>query len=765
MAEEVARKNPALDRVLSWAAILLPLSLTVFFFGYAPQVAEGGAVSKAWNWFQVEAGEGSFSVDLSFKLDGLSLLFSLIIAGVGTLILLYASKYFEKHPHLYRITMYLLLFMLSMLGLVLSNNLLVLFVFWELTTIFSYFLIGTDHQKENARSSALQALVVTGSGGLLMLAGFVVLGQIGGSYEIDQLIAQRSEIVASSKYPLALLLVLAGAFTKSAQWPFHFWLPGAMAAPTPISAYLHSATMVKAGVYLLARLNPALGGTTLWMTILVTFGAITAVHSAIVALRFTDLKIVLAYTTVTALGIVTLLLGIGTPEAAATAAAFILTHSLYKGGLFMVVGILDKQCGSRDYRLVAGVGHSLPITAVAALLAGVSMSGLPPTIGFLSKELMYEATTHMGWFSIFVTLAAVVANAMMVLLTLVLLLRPFMGAKTESPKEPQEANFALWLGPLTLGTLSLFTGLFCLHVGTQFILPGASSIEAHHYEELHLWHGFNLPLLLSVITVGLGIFGYQKRELITRGIERALEVVPVRCEHGYQLFMTATLKFADWQTRAIQTGLLRHYLFVVFSTIAILVGFTLVAQGAIELVPDNFLAPNYHEVVVLALIVSATFFAIRLRSRLAMICSLGVVGLGVSAIFFMFGAPDVAMTQLMVETLVVFIVVLVFLRLPAFEGNDHPGRVGQVRDWSVAIACGSVVTLTLLAVINTPLDTYMSEYFLTKSYPEAHGKNVVNVILVDFRGVDTMGEITVLTMAGLAAFALIKLRTSRKEAS
>ncbi|HEU5462661.1 MAG TPA: proton-conducting transporter membrane subunit, partial [Candidatus Binatia bacterium] len=410
-----------------WLFALVPAGLTIYFANFVPAISAGEVMTFSHEW------SPSLGLTLSFLVDGLSLLFALLISGIGALILIYAGSYLAGHPHLGRFYAFILLFMASMLGLVLCDNLLVLFVFWELTSISSYFLIGFDHEREAARAAALQALLVTGGGSLALLAGILLLGLAGGSLEVSALLANAEVVRASNLYVPIVLLVLAGAFTKSAQVPFHFWLPGAMEAPTPVSAYLHSATMVKAGVYLLARLSPVLGGTELWLHTLSAVGAVTMVTGAYLALRQTDLKLILAYLTVSALGILILFLGIGTTQAIAAAMVFLLAHALYKGALFLVAGIVDHETGTRDVNKLGGLRSAMPITAMAAGLAALSLAALPPTLGFIGKEMLLEATLAANGAGPILTVALVLASIIFVATAGIVGVRPFFGKKAANP--------------------------------------------------------------------------------------------------------------------------------------------------------------------------------------------------------------------------------------------------------------------------------------------------------------------------------------------
>ena len=443
-------------KAIRWGAVVVPAALAVWFLSFLPAVQDG-PVRVSWEWVP------TLGVDLAFRLDGLGLLFALMITVIGTFIFLFSASYVKGYPLTGRFTIVLLIFMLSMLGLVTADNLLLLFVFWELTSITSFVLIGFHNEKAESRRAATQALVVTGGGGLALLAGLILLGEAAGTYSLSEILDSGS-IAGHSLYGAMLFFILIGAFTKSAQVPFHFWLPQAMAAPTPVSAYLHSATMVKAGVFLLARLHPVLSGTAAWEVTLTLFGAVTAVIASILALRQTDLKKMLAYTTVMGLGTITLFLAGSGSDAVLAACAFILVHALYKSTLFMVAGTIEHQAGSRDITKVGGLGRVLPITAFAAAMAGLSMAGVPPFLGFLGKELIYESALGAGYLPLFVTVMALAANGMMMSVALMLALDPFWlnkdkAAGLNNGKPIREAPPPILAGPVVLSLAGLVLGV------------------------------------------------------------------------------------------------------------------------------------------------------------------------------------------------------------------------------------------------------------------------------------------------------------------
>jgi multicomponent Na+:H+ antiporter subunit A len=751
---------PAATRLLGrhagWGLALLPAGLTVWFAGFIPEVSEGRHLRQSVDWVP------GIDVALSFQLDGLSLTFALLICGIGTFIVAYSGGYLKGDPHQPRFFLYILSFMGSMLGLVLADNLILLFVFWELTSVTSYLLIGYSHASPESRRAALQALLVTSLGGLTMMAGLVMLGIAGGSFEMSELAGQAEAFAGNALYLPVLVLVLAGCFTKSAQFPFHFWLPNAMEAPTPVSAYLHSATMVKAGVYLLARMNPILGGTEVWQVTLVAFGAVTALVGAVLAVRQTDLKRILAYTTVTALGQLVMLVGIGSTYAMEAFAAYLVAHALYKGALFMGAGAVDHETGTRDIRRLGGLAGAMPVTAAAIGLAALSNAGLPPFLGFIGKEFMYYGTLGLSGHGamlagILATAAMLVANALLLVTAGLVFLGPFLGARRETPRPPHEAPASLWLGPAVLAVLGLGLGLLHGWFEHGVVGPVAASLAGEPiHADIYLWGGFTTALGLSAATIALGVLLYAGRDRLKAALDRAAERLGYDSDRGYDRFMQGLAGFAAWQARVIQSGYLRHYLSVIFTVITVAVGATMFLRGGFE---ADIRFPREASAVhwALALIILAATLATTLASsRLVAILSLGVVGITISLVFLLFGAPDVAITQFMVETLVVIIVALVLSRLPDLTAFARPNSHRVLRDGAISLAFGAVVTLVMLAVIDLPIPLELSEFFVERSYVDAHGRNVVNVILVDFRALDTLGEITVVAVAGIGALAVLK---------
>ena len=737
-----------------WILALLPLTLVIYFVSQINQISKGEVIKVSYNWIP------SLGISLSFFVDGLSMLFVLIIAGIGALVMIYGNGYLSGHRNQSRFYVYILIFMASMIGVVVSDNLITLFIFWELTSISSYLLIGFDHEHEKSRAAALQALLITGGGGLALLAGLILLGHTSGSWQLSQLLVQNGAVREHALYVPILLLILLGAFSKSAQVPFHFWLPAAMQAPTPVSAYLHSATMVKAGVYLLARLNPILGGTDEWYYLVTLAGALTMVIGGLLALPQTDLKLLLAYSTVSALGTMVMLLGFSTTLATKAAIVFLLVHALYKGSLFMMAGAVAHETGTRDVNSLSGLIKYMPITAAAAVLAAFSMSGFPPLLGFISKELLYEAKIQAPSAALIIIVVGVVANMINVTVAAIVGIRPFIGDKSVTPKQGHEAPVALWLGPLMLAGAGLIFGLFPTLIANSLISPAVSAVQAEITTiKLKLWHGINPVLMLSVFTAISGIGLFFKRHAIRRFAARLKFILPVTPTRLYENGLNSMLGLARVQTKLLQSGYLRNYILLVICTAMGLLGYKLLINN--KLIPSlNFTGIRFYEIGIAVLILLATLMAVRTRSRLGAVAALGVIGFSIALIYVFYGAPDLAMTQLLVETLTVLLFVLILYRLPRYTKLSK--TTNRVRDAFIALAAGGMMTTLVLLAVNVKYYPSISSFFAEKSLTQAHGRNIVNVILVDFRAMDTLGEITVLTVAALGVYALLKLKKLKK---
>ncbi|OAB63767.1 hypothetical protein AY599_01220 [Leptolyngbya valderiana BDU 20041] len=776
---------PTLHRVLGRATgYVLALGPLVAFGYYLTQMnptASGEAVAVGWTWSQ------SLGVEFSFRVDSLSTLFALLVTGVGTGIVLYANSYLEGHPKRGRFFGYLLGFMGAMLGLVLADDLILLFIFWELTSITSYLLIGFDHEREKARKSALQALVVTGLGGLSMLAGMVLLGQIAGTFSVSGIIEHHHVLAESPLTLAAMILILGGAFTKSAQFPFHFWLPNAMEAPSPVSAYLHSSTMVKAGVYLVARLNPAFLEDPAWQWSLSCFGGATMLLGAYLATRQTYYKKVLAYTTVSSLGIMIMLIGLGAPQAAA---AYIFAHALFKGALFLVAGIVDHEAGVKDTEQMGGLFGKMPVTALVAIISGLSMAGMVPLLGFVAKELLLKGSLHahggpheVAW--LWPTISTI-AGAFMAVAGFQAGIRPFLmrrSATEDYPKKPHEAPLPMLFGPVVLTGLTLIGGvlpaLFTAPIinGTTASIAGGHDVELVKLDAIYMATHASTALLLSGIALVAGALLFVLRKpwrAITRPLDRV--ATAIGCERIYHLLFNGTVgpvSLATVQTRLLQSGYLRVYVQVTVLTTLMLGGGLLAWKGGVVDSISQALPPFgeiawtelLFEAVLVSMICVAAIASTQMRGRLSTIAVLGVVGYCSAVIFVLFGAPDVAMTQFAVETLTVIIFVLVVYHLPRFA--VYSSRKAKSLDALLGAAFGLMMAAFVVSSFAITADDGISWFYNHYALPDApgehvaYGRNLVNIILVDFRALDTLGEITVLGLAAVGVYTLLKLRQER----
>ncbi|MFC6999703.1 putative monovalent cation/H+ antiporter subunit A [Rufibacter roseus] len=734
----------------------LPLSLFVYFLSWLPEVKAGGDLLFSYQWVP------SANVNLSFQLDGLAMLFCLLITGIGSLVFIYTSSYLKGHPYLGRFYGYLSMFMASMLGLVLSDNLLLIFIFWELTSISSFFLIGFNNDSEASRKSALLALSITGIGGLFLLVGFVLLNQAGGHYSFTALLNSSPDLASHPMYGWILFFLFIGAFTKSAQFPFHFWLPGAMKAPTPVSTYLHSATMVKAGIYLLARFTPVLGETVWWNGTLTLVGGVTMLYAVIHALFRIDLKGILAYSTISALGLIVFLLGIGTPESLLAATVFILVHALYKATLFLVTGIIDHETGTRDVTRLAGLNKVMLPVGIAAFMAALSNAGIPPTFGFLGKDLIYDATLRSGSLFVLLTGAAVVTNICLLFTGFKAGISPFVGPLPQEFKQVHLPSPLMWIPPLLLASCGIVFGLFPFLIEGSLLVPAVSSLLSTAPDfHLQLWHGFNIILLLSTITIGSGIFLFyylqsseSKLAWVSRFEPFSPKSVLVGMAKGFALFSAA------W-TNLWQNGKLRHYVFTIMAFLTVLLAVRFLQGIRLNLNLQSLSDLAFYDVAVLLIMATSILFAVFTKSRLQALASVGVMGFCICLIFLFYSAPDLAMTQFSIDTLTVILFVLVLQKLPGYIKEES--KAIMWRDGILAFCFGTLICILALEVLQEPLHREISKYYAENAYTMAKGKNVVNVILVDFRGFDTMVEITVLAIAALGVSGLLRLSTRKPE--
>lgn len=734
-----------------WPMMAGPLLCLVFFWlelrrMSAPDEARTRVIEWAW--------VPSLDVNLGFYLDGFGLLFALLISAVGTMVFLYAGGYLAGSPKLGRFYGWIGLFFASMLGLVLSDNIFVMFIFWELTSISSFMLIGHYHEDARARQCARQALVVTVAGGLVLLAGLVLLGLAADSWRFSDILA-APPLTEHAHYPIILACVAIGAFTKSAQFPFHFWLPNAMAGPAPVSALLHSATMVKAGVFLLARLNPTLGGTDAWFYLLTIVGSLTMVWNALLALRQDDLKKILAYSTTSVLGALVMLIGIGDPEAIKAALVLLLAHGLYKGALFMAAGAIDHESGERRVDYLGGLSKLMPFTFGAAALAAFSNAGFPPMLGFVAKEYLYKAKIGHPEFLLPLLILTVIANMCLFAVAWLVGFRPFLGARKDTPKVAHEAPWSMRVGPIILALAGLTFGLNPGLIDQALIAPAKSAVMGEAFDvELKLYSGINLALGLSVVTVLGGIlmiFAYPKW--------RALKSPLPAAEDVFEKLLASILSGADRLTRLFQNGRIDRYLLTVLLAVSVFIAMTVWRSGA---QPDltRIAEAHLHEwILVLAICASAVMTTLA-RSRIVALLCAGGSGLGVALVFAFYSAPDLALTQLLIETLSVVLFALAFHRLPAFRRFSTKLRC--TRDAAIAAIFGCLMTTLTLVAAHTEAPSHVSDFFRESSLPDGKGRNVVNVILVDFRALDTFGEIIVLGVGVLAILIMLRVgKTTR----
>lgn len=743
--------------VTALGAIAVSLSSFLLLLSQAPAVFNGTVITQTWSWLP------QLGIDFSFRLDALGMLFALLISGIGTLIYIYAYYYLSPKNSLSKLYFLLMLFMAAMLGISLSNNLLILLIFWELTSISSFLLVGYWSNYEAAQRGSRMALTITGMGGLSMLGGFILLGQITGTYQIDQILMMGEQIQAHALFVPTLLLILLGAFTKSAQFPFHFWLPNAMAAPTPVSAYLHSATMVKAGLFLVARLLPIFAGAALFHNIVTFIGLFTLCVAAFFAIFKEDLKGLLAYSTISHLGLIMCLLGIGSPLAVAAAIFHIINHATFKAALFMIAGIIDHESGTRDLRKLSGLWQMLPFTATLTMITAASMAGIPLTNGFLSKEMFF--TELVENLSGPVMVGAAIAGTLAGIFAVTYSIRLVHGVFFDGPLGQQVPNKDAHEPPFGMRAPAILLAFLCIAVG---LLPGLlvekivnsttqASTQNFAFEGTHLalWHGINLPLVMSIIAIFGGAIFYFA--LAKGGAIREIDLDPklgkLQGRVLFDLFLKNLLLNSRRFRRATENGKLQSYiLWIVLFTIG-LVGYPLVVNGidtgSRELTHAPVLA-----IVLWLLLFSACWMMLWFHhERIKAILISGAVGLVVTMVFIGFSAPDLALTQITVDVVTTVLLLMSLSLLPQLT----PYESSPTRRWRDAViaVCGGLGIATVAWLVMTRDHNSISWFFIQQSIPLGGGTNVVNVILVDFRGFDTFGEITVLGIAAIGVLSLM----------
>jgi len=737
-------------------ALLPPGVCFLLSLTYLPAISRGDTFHYTLSWFP------TLGIQVSFWIDGLSLLFALLISGIGVLIIWY-SHYYSIEEHRPRFFAYLLFFMGAMLGVVLSSNLIALFVFWELTSISSFLLIGFWHTQEAAVYGARKSLLITSLGGFALLAGIVLLYEVTGTLELPELAQHAEAIRMSSLYPAILGCIVIGACAKSAQFPFHIWLPNAMAAPTPVSAYLHSATMVKAGLFLIARFLPLLSGTQAWMYAVSGIGMLTMLVGAALALQQYDLKALLAYSTISQLGLIMALYGFGTAGGVRAATFHLFNHAAFKGALFLLVGIIEHVAGTRDRRALGGLARGLPVTATLTGIAALAMAGVPLLNGFLSKELFYEASLEMlvwGRWAWVLPELAVVGSLLTVIYALQIFHGVFFG---QAPKELANAlhdpSAGMLLAPAILAGMCLLMGVFPAPLEALVLAPAVSSIAGQDaWQPLAIWHGFTGPVLMSAVALvgGACLYGYA------RPLRQAMPSMPVRwpglsIDALYDRGMAALDRTGLFLMGFLQSGYLRWSLMLLLSVLILSFGVPFIAKAGGALGPLDLGSVEPFEAVLIALLMAGAVAVAWARQPLMAVLTLGLVGLLVSLLFVLLQAPDLALTQLLIETTSLILFLLVLRFLPPF-GREALSRWGRCRDLGIAIAVGGLVVVLLLVANSESLYPSIAHYFLEQSLTLGGGRNMVNVIVVDFRGYDTMGEITVLSIAAIGVYALIKLK-------
>lgn len=744
-------------RLTAFAAVGVSMTSLGLLLTQAREVFNGAVITQSWSWLP------QLGIDFSFRLDALGLLFALLISGIGTLIYIYAYFYLGPKNSLNKLYLLLMLFMAAMLGISLSNNLILLLVFWELTSISSFLLVGYWSNYDAAQRGSRMALTITGMGGLAMLGGFILLGQITGTYEIDQILTMTAQIQSHALFVPTLLLILLGAFTKSAQFPFHFWLPNAMAAPTPVSAYLHSATMVKAGIFLVARLLPIFAGAALFHNLVTFIGLFTLCMAAFFAIFKEDLKGLLAYSTISHLGLIMCLLGIGSPLAVAAAIFHIINHATFKAALFMIAGIIDHESGTRDLRKLSGLWQLLPYTATLTMVTAASMAGVPLTNGFLSKEMFFtELLSNLSGpvlicSAIVATLAGIFAVAYSVRLVHGVFFDGPLGKQVPN-KDAHEPPFGMRAPATLLAFLCILVGLFPALLVEKIVNSTArASTQVMNFEGTHLalWHGFNMPLLMSAIALVGGLIFYFS--LAKGGKIREIDLDPylgrLQGRVAFDLFLKSLLLNSRKFKRLTENGKLQSYiLWIVIFSIAV-VALPFLGQGLTTGSRELTHAPALAVVLWLLLFSSCWMMLWFHHERIKAVLISGAIGLVVTMVFICFSAPDLALTQITVDVVTTVLLLMSLSLLPQLT----PYESSVSRRWRDAlIAIGGGLGIAWITwLILTRDHNSISWFFMQQSIPLGGGTNVVNVILVDFRGFDTFGEITVLGIAGIGALCLM----------
>lgn len=739
--------------LLGWVLSIIPFCLLLFFIMQTQKL-------DTYPWIPL------LNINFSLYLDGLSRLFSILITGIGVLIIIYSGAFMKDHPKQPIFYAYLFFFMGTMLGLVLANDLTTLFIFWELISVASFLLVCFDRDQTEKRKAAIQGLLINTIGGLALLLSFRLITFTIHQNSLTQLLLQAGELQRNSYYHCILLLLLAGAFTKSAQTPFHFWLPNAMQAPTPVSAYLHSATMVQAGVYLLARFTPILGHTTLWFFLLTFFGSMTMLVAVTLVLRAKEFKEVLAYSTIMALGMLVFLLASGTPLTISAAILFLFVHALYKSGLFLCAGNIIYGTKTKTFNELKGLRTAMPITFLTTILLAASMAGLPPLLGFISKEFIYEAHLQQEIITFLLIFILIITNIGTALMSGLLAFKIFLGKKFTGI-QLTKLTFTLSLPPFILAVLSLGFGLLPYTIDSSLISPAITAVTQQTLlfppKAIHLWSGITPAFVLSLITLSIAAIIYIFHQKIFDLFSSVKWIDKYSLTHCLELLVKAIIKFAIKTTTYIQNGSLSNYLAIILMTVNLLLFTTLmIIPGTSfgEIIP---LHAHWFDYLLVLFVLIPAFFILKTMHYLATIACLSVIGLGTTLIYITYGAPDVAITQILIDILTTIIAVLALYRCPPLPTIQHSPYKNIFFRMIIAFFTGLLVTALLLALINLPFDRFITSFYEKQTVENAHSQNIVNIIIVDFRAFDTLGEILVIALVGFGAFGLLKERCKQNE--
>lgn len=766
-----------------WFVLPLPVLLFIYFLSFIPITSNQQTVTESLKWIP------SLGIHFTAKADGLGLIFALLITGIGSLVVLYSIYYLAKNKEkLNTFYVYLLLFMGAMLGVVLSDNLIVMYAFWELTSFSSFLLIGYWYEREKSIYGAQKSMLITVFGGLAMLGGIILLYLMTGTFSITEMLTQSNGMLEHDLFIPAMLCILLGAFTKSAQFPFYIWLPDAMEAPTPVSAYLHSATMVKAGIYLVARFTPIFGESNVWFWIVAGAGLITLCWGSVFAVKQTDLKAILAFSTVSQLGLIMSLLGLGAfalqhdglndniYTVATTAAIFhLINHATFKGSLFMAAGIIDHETGTRDIRKLGGLMHFMPITFTISMIGAFSMAGLPPFNGFLSKEMFFTAMVHVTEMNLFhletwgmlFPILAWAASIFTFVYSMILVFKTFTGKlqPEKLDKKPHEAPIGMLISPIILVSLVIIFGIFPNLLSDSLISPAMAAIHpsllhAGEVFEVHIafWHGPTIELFMTIGVIVLGILLYKtypKWKKIYQAIPERLAL-----NHFYDQILKRAQSGSNNLTNRYMNGSVRAYLVYIFVFFISILTITLIWKDSFKIDTDNVSPIGIYEWVLTLFVVVGSISILFVKSRMTSIILLGAVGYTVSLFYVLFRAPDLALTQLVIETISVALFLVCFYHLPKLRKFETRMRFRLINAL-ISLGVGGVVTAIALSAHSNKLFQSISQYYVDNTYEKAAGKNMVNVILVDFRGFDTLFEITVLAISSLGIYSMIKLRLNR----